>query len=109
MKRKRVGYFEGTDPVVLSNLICDGHDTIPISNGLDNHGLYIRLINEESKVDVMVGYLHKIYSLEGYDTQPEDIFHICQTYQIRLLVIVFDNGLFRVGHDNLLDRRSLEI
>jgi hypothetical protein len=88
MKRKRVGYFEGTDPAILTSLVCDGCDTIPISNGLDNHGLYIRLLNEESKLNVLVGYLHKIYALEGYDTQAADIFHFCQTYQTQFLVIV---------------------
>ncbi len=88
MKRKRVGYFEGTDPAVLTSLICDGFDTIPISNGLDNHGLFVRLINEDTMVDVLVGYLHKIYAPEDEVTQAEDIFHLSQTYQIRFLVIV---------------------
>ena len=88
MKRKRVGYFEGTDPAVLSSLICDGCDTIPVSNGLDNHGQHVRLINEDTKVDVLMGYLHKIDAPLGDDTQPEDIFHICQTYQIQFLMIV---------------------
>ena len=88
MNRKRVGYFEGTDSAVLTSLICDGHDTIPISNGLDNHGQFVRLLNEDTKVDVLMGYLHKIYAPEGDETQAEDMFHICQTYQIQFLVIV---------------------
>jgi hypothetical protein len=88
MKRKAVGYFEGTDPAVLTSLVCDGCVTIPISNGLDNHGQYIRLINEESKVDLLIAYMHKIDAPLGYETQPEDIFHICQVYQIPFLVIV---------------------
>ncbi len=88
MKRKAVGYFEGTDPAVLTSLVCDGRVTIPISNGLDNHGLHIRLLNEESRVAVLIGYLHKIDAPMGDDTQAEDIFHICQTYQIPFLLIV---------------------
>lgn len=88
MKRKAVGYFEGTDPAVLTSLVCDGCVTIPISNGLDNHGQYIRLLNEESKVDILLGYMHKIDAPIGYDTQAEDIFHICQIYQIPFLLIV---------------------
>lgn len=88
MNRKRVGYFEGTDPAVLTSLICAGYDTIPISNGIDNHGLHVRLLNEDTRVDILMGYLHKIQAPVDYETQAEDMFHICQTYQIPFLVIV---------------------
>ncbi len=88
VRRKRVGYFEGTDPAVLTSLICDGYDTIPISNGIDNHGLHVRLLNEDSRVDVLMGYLHKIYAPVEEDTQAEDMIHICQTYESHFLVIV---------------------
>lgn len=88
MKRKSVGYFEGTNPEVLTSLVCEGYDTIPISNGLDNHGRHIRLLNEETKVDVLIGYLHKIYAPENAETQAEDIFHICEIYRIPFLIIV---------------------
>ncbi len=88
MKRKSVGYFDGVAPAVLTSLICDGYDTIPISNGLDNHGQHVRLLNEENKVSVLIGYLHKIYAPIGADTQAEDIFHLCHTYQIPFLIVV---------------------
>lgn len=87
-KRKSVGYFEGTDSAVLTSLICDGYDTIPISNGLDSHGKHVRLLNEETKVNVLIGYFHKIYAPVGLKTQAEDMFHLCQTYGIPFLVIV---------------------
>ena len=87
--RKIVGYFEGTDSPLLTALICDGYDTIPISNGYDNHGKHIRLINKESKVDLLVGYLHKVYAPEegqlGGATY-QDIFHVCRTFGIPLLL-----------------------
>jgi hypothetical protein len=89
MSRKQVGYFEGTDSRLLSALVCDGHDTIPISNGLDNHGKHIRLMNEENKVDVLVGYIHKVYAPEGAETCFQDIVHICQTYDIPLILEVY--------------------
>ena len=38
--RKIVGYFEGTDSTLLTALVCDGYDTVPISNGFDNHGMH---------------------------------------------------------------------
>ena len=90
MNRKSVGYFEGTDAAVLTSLICEGCDTIPISNGFDNYGQHVRLFNEESKVDLLIGYLHKIIAPEGADTQADDVLHICEVYQIPFLIVVPD-------------------
>jgi hypothetical protein len=102
MKRKSVGYFDGIDPAVLTSLICEGFDTIPISNGYDNYGHHVRYLNEETKVDLLMGYLHKIYAPEDVETQIEDVFHICHTYQIPLLVVVPDRlharALQKVDH-----------
>jgi hypothetical protein len=28
--RKTIGYFEGTDPTLLTNLVCAGYDTLPV-------------------------------------------------------------------------------
>ncbi len=88
MARKGIGYFEGTDPAVLTSLICDDCDTIPISNGFDNYGQHVRLFNEENKVDLIIGYLHKVIAPIGAETQAEDIMHVCDVYQIPFLVIV---------------------
>jgi len=30
--RKTIGYFDGTDSALLTSLVCDGYDTLPISN-----------------------------------------------------------------------------
>ena len=86
--RKRVGYFDGTDSRLLTYLICHGYDTIPISNGYDNHGRYVRRINENNRVDLLVGYLHKIYAPEDYEIQAEDVFHICHHFRTPLLLEV---------------------
>lgn len=88
MRRKRVGYFAGTDSTLLTSLILDGYDTIPVSNGFDNHGKHIRLFNEVNKVDLLIGYLHKIYAPAGAQITYQDIFHICKTYQMPLLLEV---------------------
>jgi hypothetical protein len=87
--RKTVGYFEGTDSPLLTSLICDGYDTIPISNGYDSHGAHVRMINQESQIDLLVGYLHKVYAPEG--AKPgvatyQDIFHVCRTFGVPLLL-----------------------
>ena len=90
--RKVVGYFEGTDSVLLTDLVCHGHDTLPISNGFDNHGMHVRIINNENRVDVLIGYLHKIYSpedsLHSGAVTYQDVFHVCRTFDIPLVLEV---------------------
>ena len=90
--RKIIGYFEGTDAALLTDLVCEGHDTLPISNGFDNHGMHVRIINNENKIDVLVGYVHKIYSPEGSTPSGavtyQDVFHVCRTFDIPLVLEV---------------------
>lgn len=90
--RKIIGYFEGTDAALLTDLVIDGHDTLPVSNGFDNHGMHVRIINNENKVDVLIGYLHKIYSPEGLTPTGavtyQDVFHVCRTFDIPLILEV---------------------
>lgn len=91
--RKSVGYFEGTDSTLLTALVCEGYDTLPVSNGRDNHGTHVRLINDENRYDLLVGYVHKIFAPEDAlpaDASYQDVFHICRTYSIPLLLEVPD-------------------
>jgi len=89
--RKRVGYFSGSNSDVLTALVCGGSDTIPVSNGRDNHGHHVRLINDENRYDLLIAHVHKIFAAE--DRQPDeatfqDVFHLCRTYSIPLLITV---------------------
>jgi hypothetical protein len=91
MNGKRIGYFEGTDSSVLTALTCDGYDTIPVSNGRDNHGRNVRLINDKNRVDLLIAYVHKIVGPDGEDREKSDVtfqelFHICRIYEIPLLL-----------------------
>ena len=91
MARKVVGYFDGTDSRLLTNLVCDGYDTVPVSNGRDNHGRNVRLINDKNRVDLLIAYVHKIIAPEGEarekgDVTSEDLFHICRILEIPLLL-----------------------
>ncbi len=91
--RKNIGYFEGTDSALLTDLVCNGYDTVPISNGFDNHGMHVRIINNENRIDVLVGYVHKIYASDD-DVQSggvvtyQDVFHVCRTFDIPLVLAV---------------------
>jgi len=60
---KTVGYLEGTDPDFLTKLVCMGYKTLPIGNDIDNHGKNIAFISIADKVDLIVGYLHKVSPL----------------------------------------------
>ena len=91
MHEKTTGYFEGTDSRILTSLECDGYHTLPVSNGYDSHGRHVRLINEEKRYDLLIGYLHKIFSPNNQDlnyTSYHDIFHVCRTYRVPLLLEV---------------------
>ncbi|MGI9621252.1 MAG: hypothetical protein ACR2PK_00340 [Acidimicrobiales bacterium] len=87
--RKRIGYFSGSDPQLLTELVCEGYDTIPVSNGRDSHGRHVRLINDQERYDLVIAPLHKIFAPEVRDPDDltyQDIFHVCRTYEIPLLI-----------------------
>lgn len=89
--RKRIGYFDGTDPDLLTALVCAGHDTMPIANGLDNHGQHARLINDHNRYDLLISPLYKIYAPEDHDSDTvtyQDVFRTCRTYSIPLIINV---------------------
>jgi len=61
---KVIGYLEGTDPQVLTSIVVEGYETLPLSNGWDNHGKHLTLLNPSDSVSVVVGNLHKFVRLE---------------------------------------------
>lgn len=62
---KTIGYLEGTDPEFLTTLVCKGYRTLPIGNDTDNHGKNIAYISIADKIDLIVGYLHKVSPVPG--------------------------------------------
>ena len=88
MGRKSVGYFEGTDSRLLTALVLSGYDTIPLSNGVDHHGMYVGRFNQQNKTDIVIGYPHKITAQPDDELQVQDIFRICRIYGIPLLLEV---------------------
>jgi len=92
MENKSIGYFEGTDAALLTRLVCEGYDTMPVSNGYDSHGRHVRLINGEKRYDLLIGYLHKIFAPESLEmtdyTNHKDVFQICRTYHVPLMLVV---------------------
>ena len=83
----RVGYFEGTDPLLLAKLAAEGIETLPVSNGWDNHGKYVNHLGK-GEVDVVVGYLHKVIPAEQERMSPADILFACKNFDIPVVLVV---------------------
>jgi hypothetical protein len=61
---KVLGYLEGTDPNLLTKVVLEGFETLPLSNGWDNHGKHLTLLNPADNISLVVGSLHKFVRLE---------------------------------------------
>ena len=85
--RKIVGYLEGTDSVWLTTLNARGHTTLPLSNGFDGHGMNIGMLNKQNKIDLLIGYLHKLLPAEGIDVTMAGMLHATTVYGIPVLVV----------------------
>jgi len=82
-----IGYFEGTDPVTLTRLAIKGVNTLPVSNGWDNHGKNINHITKEDKITAVIGYLHKVIPIQGMAITIKDILFTCNAYNIKIFLI----------------------
>jgi hypothetical protein len=88
----RIGYFEGTDPLLLSRLAAESIETLPVANTWDGHG---KMVNHLTKgeVNVVVGYLHKVIPAEPLRTAAlpimvDNILSACKVHDIPVLLIV---------------------
>ena len=86
--RKNIGYFEGTDPLLLTRLTMHGIDTLPISNGVDNHGKEVRYLTKADEIEIVIGYFHKVIPLDEMKMTTEDMLFSCAAYEIPVLLIV---------------------
>ncbi len=82
----RVGYFEGTDPLLLSKLAAEGIETLPVGNTWDGHGKYVNHLGK-GEVNVVVGYLHKVIPAEQERMNPADLLFACKTWEIPVVLI----------------------
>ncbi len=84
---KIVGYMEGTNPEVLTNLLLEGFETMPLSNGWDNHGRYVAHINRSDNIALVVGYLHKFLPV-AKEFSLDDMMSTLKIYKIPTVLIV---------------------
>ncbi len=84
---KIVGYMEGTDPQVLTQLLLEGYETYPLSNVFDNHGKNITLVTTEDQISLIIGYLHKFIPVAPQFSMT-DILSSVKVYKIPIIFIV---------------------
>jgi len=81
-----VGYLEGTDGQLLTNLVVEGIDTLPLSNGWDNHGKTLGHITPADNISLIVGYLHKVLSL-GMGVTAKDVLYNCILHKLPIMLM----------------------
>ena len=83
-----IGYLGGTDPLVLTRLAARGVGTLPLSNGVDNHGKFITSVSDRDGIDLIVGYLHKLARTQRQGFYPQDLLQPCFDCGITVMVVV---------------------
>ena len=83
---KLIGYMDGISPLWLTTLQVLGCDTMPLSNGLDGHGLNIQMITQSNKPDIIMCWLHKLISPRPIEMTTKDLLHATTVFGIKVLV-----------------------
>ncbi|MFW9769793.1 MAG: hypothetical protein ACFFF9_10280 [Candidatus Thorarchaeota archaeon] len=88
---KTVGYFDGTDSILLTKLAAQGFCTVPLGNEMDGYGKIASFI-EPGAVDIIIAYLHKLLPPHKDDKRviptPVNLLHAANSYNIPIFVIV---------------------
>jgi hypothetical protein len=92
-KMQVVGYFAGTDPLILTKLASEGIGVLPLGNGYDNHGKYIGHITKEENIGAVIGYIHKVLTIPGGSLGPKDILFSCKTYRIPIVLMASEDDI----------------
>jgi len=84
---KTIAYLEGTNPDFLTKLVCMGYKTLPIGNDTDNHGKNIAFISIADKIDLIVGYIHKVSPLPTMTKSLKEFLTPGIIHQIPILLL----------------------
>jgi hypothetical protein len=99
-----VGYLSGTDSATLSQLTAAGCNTIPLSNGWDNHGKYIGMLTVADNLGAVVGYFHKLVAPPEAQTPPATFLERARIHEIPVVIICPEDVMARakdmLGADN---------
>ena len=86
-----VGYFLGTDSKTLTRLVVNGIETLPLSNGYDNHGKLVGHVTSRDGVSLVIGPLHKALPVHG--GSAKDILYNLQLQHIPVALVVDTSDL----------------
>jgi len=70
-----------------------GYKTLPIGNDTDNHGKNIAFITIADKIDLIVGYLHKVSPLTGMTKSLNDFLTPGILHNIPILLLATKDTL----------------
>lgn len=84
---KTIGYMEGTNSEVLTELLLEGFETIPLSNGWDGHGKNITHLTKADGIGLVVGYIHKFIPVSP-DFSLTDMLAAVKVNKIPIIFIV---------------------
>ena len=82
-----IGYMEGTNSDLLSKLVAEGHETLPLGNGTDGHGKYIAHLTKSDGVALIISYFHKLSPISGHPSM-DVMLSGCQIHNIPVILIV---------------------
>ncbi len=97
-----IGYFEGTDPLLLAEFAAKGYCTMPLANEWDGHGKIASHL-EPGDVDLVIAYLHKLLPPRQYPKEdksevmsidkhrgmkPFDLLYPAKAYNIPVIVVI---------------------
>ena len=85
---KTIGYMEGTNSEFLTDVMVEGIDTMPFSNGWDNHGKFLAHITRTDNISVVVGYLHKFFTLTQEPKIVNEMLSSVRAYKIPTVIVV---------------------
>jgi hypothetical protein len=83
---KVIGYLEGSDSLWLTRLLLQGHDTMPLSNGYDGHGMNIQQLSPQHKISAVICYMHKLVPPRHLSVTVKEILHATKVYEIPVLI-----------------------
>jgi len=92
---RNVGYLSGTDSATLSQLAASGVNTIPLSNGWDNHGRYIDSLTVSDNLGAIVGYFHKLVAPHEAQASPTSFLDSARIHKIPVIVVCPANVMAR--------------
>jgi CBS domain-containing protein len=84
---RNVGYLSGTDSATLSQLAASGVNTLPFSNGWDNHGKYIGMVTVSDNLGAIVGYFHKLVAPPEAQTPTSSFLDGARIHKIPVVVV----------------------